>query len=772
MSNTRIFGSKLVAMAAVALVACTFLPVPVQAQREPIVRDIEVKFEGPATVSQERILANIGTTIGQPYSPSRVEEDVRNLFLSGDVTNARIFASNVSGGVKVTVIVQARPIVSDILIEGNERITTRRLRREMKMEAGQPLNDEQLELDRQAIVAYYNTKGFSEIDVQYKVDMDTNRGQARVTYAVFEGVKANVRRVNFEGNDNVPTGDLRKVVTTKPKTILSFFTKTGQWNEAQLENDAGLVREELQNLGYIEAEVLDVRVDRVNDRSVDIVFVVQEGPLYKVNKLSFTGNTVFTEEELRTKVTMVEGQIYSPKLMRDDVRAMRDMYGILGYVDFGIQPEGISAGPALVDVVYNLQEGVPSTIEFINIEGNARTKDKVLRRELAVEPGQTFNTVLVDASKARLEGLGYFSRVDMVPTDTGNPGTKDLNVYVEEKKTGSFNFGVGFSSVDSLVGFAELTQSNFDLFNYPTFYGGGQRFRARAQYGTERSDFTVALTEPWFLDKQVAVGGELFFREADYFSDFYNQRNYGFAVNSQYSPARNMSIGLEYRLEQIEIYDVQLFADALVRADEGTRSRSSMAFSYIYDSRDSLMLTRKGTLVQFTPFVAGGFLFGQTDVYGLRLEGTQYFSLPWDMILILNGEMRTVSQWNGATQVPIYDRIYLGGSNDLRGFDFRDVGPKDIFGEPLGGKTMMRATAEVSFPILERIRGAFFYDIGFLTLGAYDFNTGGYNDNFGFGLRLDLPGVGPIRIDYGIPITTDRFNGGSGKFNFNVGYQF
>ncbi len=741
------------------------------AQQGPIVQEIDVRFEGPATVSKERILANIGTTLGQPYSETRVEEDIRNLYLSGDINNARIFKEDTRGGVKVTVIVQTKPVVGDIILEGNQRFSTKRLRREMKLVAGQPLNEEQLELDRQAIVAYYNTKGFSEIDVQYKVEVDSNRGTATITYAVFEGGVNNVRRIDFEGNDSVSTKELRKIITTRPKTLISFFTKTGTYTDAQLENDAGLIREFYQNRGFIEAQVVDIRLDPVGEKGVNVVFVINEGPEYRVNSLKFVGNTVFTEEELRTRLRMVEGAVYSPELMRADLTAMRDMYGVLGYVDFVVIPEGFSAGPALVDVVFTFDEGTPSTIEFINIEGNTRTKDKVLRRELAVKPGETYNTVLVDASKARLDGLGYFSRVETVATDTGIPGTKDLNIYVDEQKTGSFNFGLGFSSIDSLIGFAEVTQSNFDLFNYPSFIGGGQRFRARAQIGTERTDILLALTEPWFLDYQVAVGGELYFREAEFFSDFYSQRNVGGAINASYPLTRFTSVGLEYRLEEIDIFDLQLFASPVDIASAGSRLRSALTGTFVYDTRDSLGQTRKGTLIEFSPFAAGGFLGGQVDVYGIRVEGTQYFNLPWDMILILNGAVTAIDNWSSGSFVPVYDRVYLGGANDLRGFDFRDVGPKDIFGEPVGGKTMARATVEATFPIIERIRGAIFYDVGFVNLGAYDFSTSGYNDDFGFGLRLDLP-IGPIRIDYGIPITSDRFNDSNGKFNFNVGYQF
>jgi outer membrane protein insertion porin family len=204
-----------------------------------------------------------------------------------------------------------------------------------------------------------------------------------------------------------------------------------------------------------------------------------------------------------------------------------------GYVDMIAVPEILPAGPGAVDVTYRVDEGVQSYVNLVNIQGNNRTKDRVIRRELAVKPGDVFDTTLVNVSRQRLENLNYFSRVEMAPADTIVPGRKDLNVIVEEKRTGSFNFGAGFSTIDSLVGFAELQQSNFDLFNWPSFVGGGQRFRIRGQYGLQRKDFVVSLTEPWFLGYKLSMGVEGYYREANFLSDVYDQSNYGMALTAR-----------------------------------------------------------------------------------------------------------------------------------------------------------------------------------------------------------------------------------------------
>src|SRR5207253_7252345 len=203
-----------------------------------------------------------------------------------------------------------------------------------------------------------------------------------------------------------------------------------------------------------------------------------------------------------------------------------DAYGSGGYVDLVITPESTPAGPALVDVQYKIEEGERSCVNRVDIQGNTRTKDKVLRREVLLAPGDVFNTVRADTTKKRLENLGYFSKVETYPEDTDVPGRKDLTILVQEKRTGSLSFGAGFSTVDQLVGFVELTQGNFDLFNWPAFTGGGQKFRVRLQYGTQRKDFLLSLTEPYFLDRRLSLCGQLFYSVADYQSVEYNNRLY------------------------------------------------------------------------------------------------------------------------------------------------------------------------------------------------------------------------------------------------------
>jgi outer membrane protein insertion porin family len=513
-----------------------------------------------------------------------------------------------------------------------------------------------------------------------------------------------------------------------------------------------------------------VRKERTASGRLHIVVVVDEGPQYHVGKISAAGYQNTTEERIRALLKVKEGDVYSPKALREDAKAIADGYGAGGYVESEVVPESAPPRGGIIDVTYRIREGERAFVERINIVGNTRTKDKVIRREVLIAPGDVFNTVRVDTSKKRLENLGYFSKVDAYPVDTGVEGRKDLQVQVEEKRTGSLNFGAGFSTVDSLIGFVELTQGNFDITNWPNFTGAGQKFRVRLQGGTQRKDAELQLIEPWFLDRPLSLGGTIFYHEANFLSSLYDQRTYGFSIEARKPLRPFLYTTLGYSLQDFDIYNVIAGVSPDILAEEGSSTKSQVSGSLVWDHRDSPFLTRHGERVALSTYVAGGVLGGTEQIYGFDLEGSKYFLLPGDTILLVNAEAAVVDNWGDGSRVRIYDRLFLGGSNNLRGFEFRDVGPKDSHGEPIGGKTLVRATVEYTFPIIEKARGAIFYDTGFVESDAYDFSASNLASDVGVGIRLDLP-VGPLRIDYGFPLQKAGNHGG-GKFNFNVGYQF
>ncbi len=754
----------------IALIARAQSPPDAAHQGAPIVRSIDVQYTGPATISRARVLAQVRTKIGLPFSDIVAEDDIRTLYNTGQFQNVRIFGQPEGDGVKVIVAVQTRTMLNEIQIDGATRISPKKLRKNLGVKLNTPLREEDLEKGRQKIVETYQAHGFNDVDVTVHVEpIDATRGTSRAVYTVNEGIKGSVTSVRFEGNAHFSDRVLRKQMKTRQKTIFAFIDKSGRLDETQLQDDLQKIREFYQNHGYVDVAVRDVRKERTSGGALQIVIVVDEGPQYHVGKISFVGYKATNEQKLRALLKMKEGDVYSAKAIKDDAKAMADAYGSGGYVDLTVIPESSPAHGGLIDLTYRIEEGQRSYVERINIIGNTRTKDKVIRREVLIAPGDVFNTVRVETSKKRLENLGYFSKVDTFPVDTGVEGRKNLDIQVEEKRTGSLNFGAGFSTVDSLIGFIELTQVNFDITNWPSLTGGGQKFRIRLQGGTQRKDVEVVLTEPWFMDRPIAVSFSSFYHEANYLSSLYDQRNYGFSLDVRKGILPYLYGTLGYRLENIDAFNIAASASPQLVAETGDSTKSVVTASLVFDRRDNPFLTRHGERITYTWWVAGP--GGTEQIYGFDVEASKYWHLPWDTILLVNAEVAGVDSWGDQTKlVKIYDRLFLGGSNNLRGFEFRDVGPKDELGEPLGGQSMARVTVEYTFPIIEKARGAIFYDTGFVNTNPWDYNFNNVASDIGFGLRLDLP-IGPLRLDYGIPIQ-QAGNHGSGKFNFNVGYQF
>jgi outer membrane protein insertion porin family len=495
-------------------------PAPVQRTAGPIVRQIEIQYAGPATLSRQRILTNMKTTVGQPYSETVVEDDVRALYATGLVTNVRIYGEPLPDGVKVIVVVQTRVTLAGVYVVGNEKVKTSRIRKEMALKINSPLDEQTLETARQKVVDLYQKRGYPDVDVQYKVETNEDRGTATVTYSISEGTKSIVKRIRFSGNTAISAKRLKKEMKTKENNILAFLTGAGKLNSAQLDEDVQKIKELFQDNGYEDVQVTDVKINREGPKYVDIDIYIEQGTQYHINAVSIEGLQVVTEANFRKVIKQKEGAIFSPQKLEKDIKSVEDAYGVAGYADAKVAVQTTPAGPGLVDLHYKIEEGIKSYVERINISGNTRTKDKVIRRELVLAPGDVFDTVRVDISKKRLEGLQYFEKVDSYASDTLVPGRKDLNIVVQEKRTGSLNFGMGFSSDEGLLGFAELSQGNFDILNWKTFTGAGEKFRIRVQIGTEEKQVTANFTEPYFLDKRLAVGTDAFYLDSSFFITF------------------------------------------------------------------------------------------------------------------------------------------------------------------------------------------------------------------------------------------------------------
>lgn len=734
-----------------------------------VVKSVRIQFKGPASMSEARVRAQMSTREGEAFTDENVEQDIRNLYATGAVDNVDITSEEVPGGVAVTVVVTGRGALGEVHFIGNTAYPEDKLLKETELRVGEPVDEAKLAAGQQKIRELYEKKGFSGIIVSYTTE-PTGQGFTKVTYTIGEGSRGLVRKINFEGNTAIKSSTLRSKMKLREKAFYRVWRgKSKSITDDVLFEDRKAVESAYQDEGYVYVQVVDVRRDQVDDKYVDLTYVITEGERYDVAEVALDGITVFTPAELSPALQTIAGFPYSGSDVRADEKMIGDYYGSRGYADARVDTSIIPAGPNQVKIVYRVTEGDKSFVRKVNIAGNSTTQDRVIRRELPFTPGEEVNTVKIDAGRNRLQNLGYFSTIDIRTNDTEQPGFKDIDVTVAEQSTGTVNFGAGFSSIDSLVGFLDLTQTNFNIMGNG-FRGAGQRFHMGIKYGTERRDFQLSFTEPWFMGHKLSFTTELFYRDLYYLSDVYDQQNYGGSFNFRKPLGEHSYAELTYTLQNVTIDVDEDEASEIIQQEEGDYLQSKIDLSWVHDTRDSVYITRKGHKVEVGALMSGSFLGGDTDVYGFNLQGSQYFNLPWDTILSFEGAFRTVDSWGDGEGVPIFERLFLGGANTLRGFDYREVGPKDETGEPIGGLSSVYASVEYTFPILEKVRGAVFYDIGMVSDDSFDWG-GDVNSNFGVGLRLYLP-IGPIRVDFGIPVQSDEFNDSSGQFNFNVGYKF
>ncbi|KAB2662375.1 MAG: outer membrane protein assembly factor BamA [Verrucomicrobia bacterium] len=801
------------------LVACLQLAALGQEPKGPPVEKIVIRHRGPAAVSEDLVRAHIRVRVGEPYTAASIDEDVRNLYATGYFRNVQVGAESSDKGVTLVYEVQGKSVITEIRFSGNKKYSNSKLRKKVTSKVGEPEDDRKLFNDAQEILKMYQKAGLQRTEVKPVPSINEELGRAVVTFEITEAPKVRITDVVFDGAKEFKQRKLRRVIKTRRWWMWSWITGSGKLKDDVFEEDKEKLRNFYAERGYIDFELKDVRFEQPSPTRMSLHLQVDEGSLYKVGNVEFAGNELFTKAEitgnLRSRegdrikygLLLKDGQTFTPKKLQRDVEAITDFYGARGYIEARVDPQKVAnVERGTLDLKYSIREGDRYEVEKIEIRGNTKTKDKVIRRELAISPGETFDTVRVKVSKSRLEQLQFFEKVDTTNEDTRIENRKNLVIGVEEKNTGNIGIGAGFSSVDSVVGFVEVSQGNFDLFNAPKFTGGGQKARLRIQAGPQRQDYLATFIEPWFLGRRLSLSVDLYHRQLNFLSDNYEQRQTGMRLGLTRQLPRNFVGGISYTIENVGINFNDAYKTAykntVLLQEEGSRLVSKVGATLAYDTRNNLQVPTKGMRFELLPEVAGGPFAGDADYYRLEARATQYWNPGrlfsetsyWQDFfaghaLELSGRIGVIQAYADGdrgkrNRVPLFDRWYLGGLYSLRGARFREVGPRDVLSnEPIGGGTYWLGGAEYSIPVIERIRLAAFYDIGMVYEDAYSFDpqsfidangrlqtTHLYNDNWGVGIRLNLP-IGPLRIDYAIPMTHDTRSSGAGRVQFGVGWS-
>ena len=743
------------------------------AARAALVTEVGVRVQGHGRVDTNAVMAFSTLRPGEEYNAMAVGRDLRAMQQSGMFSSVSVEAEPGAGGVAVFFVVEGRSRIRDMDIEGAEELGNRKVRSLLEIGPGDPADDSLLAVRAQKVLETYHKKYWPDARLTWALAPAEEPGWVNVRITVKEGRRATVKKIVFAGNDRVRSRELLKVMKQRRANWLSWITGAGTYDPDLLETDRELLREVYRGRGYLDAGIGEPKVTPLGRRGLRVDIDVSEGEPYLVGRVEFSGITSAPPAEVESAVRLKEGDTASSTNIMKNAQALQDWYGSRGRIRTDVETD-IDADPAthVADVRYTVTEGREARIREIRIRGNSRTKDKVIRRELAVYPGELYNTVKVRTSERRLQNLNYFDYVNSYPSPTDDAGWYDMNIEVEEQRTGQLMAGAGFSSVDDLIGFVELSQGNFDLFGWPGMTGGGQKLKLRAQVGTKRSDYELSFIEPWFLNRRLSLGLDLFRHENSYDSSLYDQRNAGGRVTLGHALGAFSRVNLSYGLQQIDIYDVSTNASSTIRDEEGTYKKSEVTLELVRDTRDHPFLPSRGNRSSVSGSVAGGLLGADTDVYGFEARSSQYFPLWFDHVFNLRGWAGVVEEYGDSEVVHLFDRLFLGGPRTVRGFKYRDVGPHDENGEPIGGNTAGYLTAEYTMPVAEKVRLAFFYDVGMVWPESWDADLEHLNSGLGFGVRFDLPGF-PIQLDYTWPIETDPENDrDSGRFSFWLGYQY
>lgn len=764
------------------------------------IKEVKVRSLGVEVQNPEFIIAQVSVKAGDKVDQRRISEDVQTLLASGRFSYVNAELTPEDDEYILTFVVSVKPVLGQAVeVSGADAVGPRRVSEWLGLKIGDPIDEAILAARARKVVEEYNKRYYPDAKVVPVIEVNPATGFATASVKVEEGERATLRRINFEGNTyatpsrfqrflagltgrepaptaaSVPPDVLREAVKEQIWHPFSFITKRGRYDPAAIEMDRNVFTAIYQDKGYLDVEIAEPKVAAYEPGKLEAVFEIKEGPRYSIGSIALKGITLFPESDLRQVIRLSPGDVASMGRIREAAAALQEYYQSRGHLRTAVTPRlsARAAGP-IVDIEFVVEEGCIVKIRYIDIRGNTVTQDKVIRRELLVYPGQIYDQVSVKRSERILRNLGFFSSVASFPRETTEPDKNDLVIEVAEQKTGQFLVGAGYSSVEDLIGFVELSQGNFDITGWPHFTGAGQKLRLRAQFGTESQDYEISFVEPWFLGRKLSLGVDVYDTTREYLSDQYNEERLGGALTLG-KPLKSFfqRVDLRYRLERITISDVADDAIQRVKDEEGDRMASTMRLTFTHDTRDSVFVPTRGRKIAVSSQLAGGPLGFDADVYGFEADATQYFPLWLNHVLSFRLWAAVVDEYGSSDDVPLFDRLYLGGARTLRGFKYRHVGPYEE-NEPIGGKSGAMACAEYTVPIppLKIVRLAAFYELGNIWLDAYDFDLLDYCSDVGIGLRLDIPGF-PVRLDYAWPV---EINGDvertSGRFNFLLGYGF
>ena len=732
-------------------------------QRKETISDIEVT--GNRILEKDVVLMRLQMQKGDTYDPRVVNKEIKRLYGLGYFDDVRVAVDDTPDGKKVTFIVEEKPLIQAIGVVGAKEIDQDDILEAISSKTGAVLNPKVLVDDMGKIRELYRKDGYYNASVDYKLEQTDSR-QARLNIVIDEGKKLYIKKIEIQGAEQLDPDDLEDELALSKRGFLSWLTGTGVLKEELLDRDAAALEAYYGNRGFVDAKVGQPEVAYEEDGIV-IIFKIREGKRYRAGTVQFAGD-LLTSEETLVKVTRMddlqaEEEFFDRSVLRRDTQALADFYTDFGYAyaEADTRMSRDEEG-GIINVTYLLSKGEKVFIRRVDIQGNTKTRDNVIRREMKRADGCLFSGSGLRRSNQRLTRLDYFETADIQTVPTGEPDTVDLLVRVKEKSTGTLSAGTGYSSTDSVFVTGSVQERNL--------FGKGYLLNLSGSLSGTSNVYDLNFWNPSFRDSKLGLGGELYLRNEEY-SD-YDKDSVGGRIKFAYPLGEYTKLYWNYRLENYEIKELDDDADQAIQDIEGNHWASSVTASVKRDSTNRRINPSRGSVNSLSIEYAGGLLMGNDEFIKYVADTGWYFPLPWDTIFHAHGQAGYIME-NGSESIPPFERFYLGGINSLRGYKGRTVSPRyDNSDEEKGGITEAFVNLEYIFPINK--------DLGLLGVTFFDAGSTWDDDetpdfdlykSVGAGIRWMSP-LGPLRLEYGYPLDELYDEDREGRLEFSVGQTF
>ncbi|MBU8848616.1 MAG: outer membrane protein assembly factor BamA [Desulfobacterales bacterium] len=727
--------------------------------QKKIITDIEVT--GNKRVGTDAIIRIMDTQIGDIVKPDNISKDLKKIYEMGYFDNVIVKQESLDKGVKLIFEITEKSTVRKVKFKKNTVYDDEELADIVDTRTGGILNIHKLNSDIDRMRLMYTVKNYHNCSVTYEI-IPLEHSQADIVFSIEEGEKIKVEKIIFEGNKHFSDKKIKKAMETSEKGFFSFFTSSGDLNEIEVKNDVIRIESLYKNNGFIDTKVSDPIID-IGEELISIRFKIDEGAQYKIKKIDITGDLILTKEEILKIIQSKETKLYNREFIRKDILAISDIYSDRGFANVNVAPiVNKNDEEKMMNITYSINKGDPVYFNRVNISGNLKTRDKVIRREIKILEQGLYSKDNIQKSFKNLNRLDYFAEIDVKPVKTSDENKMDLDVRVVEKETGKFSVGGGFSSADGGFIMGSVQERNL--------FGKGQTLKLEATLAEESILYNIGFFEPYIMDTAVSGGIQLYKEDKEY--DYYDKEAFGLTLKLGYRLFDYTTIGIIYNIEDFEITNIQ--ADH-TNMTPGSFLTGSIKPYIQYDSRDDFFLPTEGGKHKFSIEYAGEFLGGDIDYTKYLVETGIFFPLFWKFTGALHAEAGYLDD-RSSNDIDIdYIRFYLGGMNSVRGFDKFDIsGKRDGDVRDRGGEQYVQFNAEVTFPFTEKYKVAcvFFYDRGDVYRTGEDIDLGDQFSSFGTGIRWNSP-IGPLRLEYAWVIDgKDVKKSGDGQFEFSVGASF